>query len=513
MRFRGFVPIVATIVFAVLAAPASGAIVTKTADTNDGVCDADCSLREAIVVAGPGETVTVPASVTPYVVSDTFGTLLIDKSITVAGAGARFTEVTGPGTLVTSPRPFTIQSTALTIPTVTIRDLSITGGNGAGGVQFGEGGGVLAIQPAGAIGPPKLTLDRVRVANNTATVTSNAQAVGGGVASDQPGTQIVIRDSLIANNQAIGTGDSQATGGGVATFANGTMVIENTMIVGNQAVADGISGQSGLAGGAFLQSASSLLNVTLSGNSAVKSIGGTFDGRVGNLTASGSVSVRNTIVTAGVADDAATADCGEVNSQGGNVMPPACAPGPADRTATNAMLGPLADNGGPTDTLALLAGSPAIDAGIGCPPPIADQRGVTRPQGPACDSGAFEVVVPTSPASPPALKCQGKTATVVGTAGADSLKGTKKADVIAALGGKDRISALAGNDRVCGGAGNDSVSGGKGNDRLNGEKGRDRLLGGPGKDSLKGGTGRDTLIGGADADKLAGGPGKDTQLQ
>jgi hypothetical protein len=54
------------------------------------------------------------------------------------------------------------------------------------------------------------------------------------------------------------------------------------------------------------------------------------------------------------------------------------------------LLGPLADYGGPTPTMPLLAGSPAIDAGpaTGCLP--TDQRGRTRPYGPACDIGAFE---------------------------------------------------------------------------------------------------------------------------
>ena len=60
------------------------------------------------------------------------------------------------------------------------------------------------------------------------------------------------------------------------------------------------------------------------------------------------------------------------------------------------MLGPLADNGGPTETHDLLPGSPAIDAGSpGCPPPDTDQRGVARPQGVACDIGAVEVPEPS----------------------------------------------------------------------------------------------------------------------
>jgi hypothetical protein len=53
-------------------------------------------------------------------------------------------------------------------------------------------------------------------------------------------------------------------------------------------------------------------------------------------------------------------------------------------------LGPLADNGGPTLTMALLAGSPAIDAGSAVGAPATDQRGIPRPQGPAVDIGAYE---------------------------------------------------------------------------------------------------------------------------
>jgi hypothetical protein len=53
-------------------------------------------------------------------------------------------------------------------------------------------------------------------------------------------------------------------------------------------------------------------------------------------------------------------------------------------------LGPLADNGGPTETHALRPGSVAISAAVDCPPPDTDQRGVPRPQGAACDTGAYE---------------------------------------------------------------------------------------------------------------------------
>jgi hypothetical protein len=63
---------------------------------------------------------------------------------------------------------------------------------------------------------------------------------------------------------------------------------------------------------------------------------------------------------------------------------------PTDLTNTDPLLGPLADNGGPTFTQALLPGSPAIDAGVSVPGVTTDQRGVSRPQGIASDIGAFE---------------------------------------------------------------------------------------------------------------------------
>jgi hypothetical protein len=64
--------------------------------------------------------------------------------------------------------------------------------------------------------------------------------------------------------------------------------------------------------------------------------------------------------------------------------------GSGDLTGISAMLDILADNGGPTETHALLPGSPAIGAADDAACPAADQRGVSRPQGTHCDIGAFE---------------------------------------------------------------------------------------------------------------------------
>ena len=83
---------------------------------------------------------------------------------------------------------------------------------------------------------------------------------------------------------------------------------------------------------------------------------------------------------------------GIFNSGGHNLFTdePTVALDPTDLTNTDPLLGPLADNGGPTFTQALLPGSPAIDAGAPVAGVTTDQRGVPRPQGTAPDIGAFE---------------------------------------------------------------------------------------------------------------------------
>ncbi len=105
--------------------------------------------------------------------------------------------------------------------------------------------------------------------------------------------------------------------------------------------------------------------------------------------------------------------------------------------------------------------------------------------------------------------CQGRQATILGTAGPDVLVGTAGNDVIVGRGGADRISAGAGNDIICAGPGNDRVVGGPGDDYLDGGVGSDRLEGGDGNDVLGGSGGNDTLRGGAGNDNLMGGEGLD----
>jgi uncharacterized delta-60 repeat protein len=146
-------------------------------------------------------------------------------------------------------------------------------------------------------------------------------------------------------------------------------------------------------------------------------------------------------------------------------------------------------------------------AGDGSPPgPGTDPPSVTDPG--TTDPGT------TGPGEPPSpVRCGGRQATIVGTAGRDVIKATRRRDVIVALRGKDVIRGLRGNDLACGGAGRDRLIGGRGNDRLLGGRGRDTLVGGAGVDLLKGGKGADRLRGGRGKDTLRGGPGRDKQRQ
>ncbi len=136
-------------------------------------------------------------------------------------------------------------------------------------------------------------------------------------------------------------------------------------------------------------------NSTVTGNNAP---GGTTGGLfVGTFTAaSATLNLHNTIVAANGDFGCFLAPFGAgavaLNSLGNNVFTDGtCNPIGSDQVVGDALLGPLADNGGPTLTYALLAGSPAIDAANDPACPATDQRGVVRPQGAGCDIGSFEL--------------------------------------------------------------------------------------------------------------------------
>jgi Ca2+-binding RTX toxin-like protein len=107
-------------------------------------------------------------------------------------------------------------------------------------------------------------------------------------------------------------------------------------------------------------------------------------------------------------------------------------------------------------------------------------------------AAAVTRAVSVLPPPPPAGSCAGRTATITGTSGNDSIRGTSGNDVIDARGGNDVVTGGGGNDLICGGGGSDRLAGNGGKDRLYGGAGRDSLNGGPGRDRCWGGAGKDT---------------------
>ncbi|HKX12601.1 MAG TPA: choice-of-anchor Q domain-containing protein, partial [bacterium] len=247
-----------------------------------------------------------------------------------------------------------------------------------------------------------------------------------------------INNSIIRNNQTTDSEDLGHDGGGILAFNN--LIIDRSTISGNSSIANGggitteslatitnstISGNTAAENGGGLDSGQGevfLTNVTISGNAANGSGGGIFINsppvnpgikfgfspptiNLLHLTiADNTAAEGNGIFNGGPASflnfgnsiiaGNASANCfGEGTSLGGNVSNDATCnlTGTGDLPNANPALGDLADNGGPTQTHDLLVGSQAIDTGIDCPPPAQDQRGITRPQGLACDSGAVEV--------------------------------------------------------------------------------------------------------------------------
>jgi Ca2+-binding RTX toxin-like protein len=107
------------------------------------------------------------------------------------------------------------------------------------------------------------------------------------------------------------------------------------------------------------------------------------------------------------------------------------------------------------------------------------------------------------------MRCHGRWATIVGTAGGDDLRGSTGSDVIVGRGGNDTIDGGRGNDMVCGGGGTDTVHGDLGADHLYGGNGADQLYGDPGPDVLHGDAGADLVVGGVGPDRLFGESGSD----
>ena len=399
--------------------------VTKFKDTNDGACNADCSLREAVVAANAhtgADTIDVPAGTYKLTragagedISAT-GDLDVRDGVTINGAGAAGT-IVDAGSL--GDRVFDVHVTGTAH--VTISGMTIRGGHVPDATTPGfftaDGGGVRA--------GGNVTLKKVVLANNTAghpmtgsgegggvaevggrpfvihvedsTLTGNTAERGGGASEDGGGKLELVRSTLSGNHAQ---GDPFSAGGGVIEDGGGSrtdtpaagITIENSTIAGNTA-----KGASAYGGGIAEDGGGTidLLNATIAGNhlTTTSSSAAPTAGNVGQ-DGGGDIAFKDTIVSGG--DPAnCQSPSGTLTSQGHNLEDAHTCNFTAltDKTG-NPLLGPLADNGGPTKTRAPGKGSPAIDAGAGCLP--TDQRGVARPQPPggSCDIGAVEVNLP-----------------------------------------------------------------------------------------------------------------------
>ena len=380
--------------------------VTKTTDTSDGTCDADCSLREAVVAANASvdnDTIAFSALFNAPQTITLGGTEIVfanNGTLTINGPGANRLTISGNN----ASRIFTSGANVV----VNINNLRFTGGNGAGATNTGRGGAIYnvggtmvvsnsiitgnaaanggAFNNAASTGPAvngNLTIINCAVTNNTSTSS-------GGAMQNFSTSFLTIINSTISGNTSNLAG---LAGGGIQ--ANGTVSISNSTISGNNAPA-------GTGGGGIIFNGVGLTlnNVTISGNTAANGAGGLH-----KSTATLNANVRNTIISGNTGAAANPDALGPFNSQGNNIIAiVGTSTGwvASDLQNVNPLLGPVGFYGGLGNTYPLLTTSPALNAGQNCVtdltcavgnPPAAittDQRGAVRPFATTVDIGAFE---------------------------------------------------------------------------------------------------------------------------
>ncbi|MBW6474165.1 MAG: CIA30 family protein [Anaerolineaceae bacterium] len=353
--------------------------VENTADSGSG------SLRDALNAVCAGGTITFSTEIAGETISLLTGPLTLDKNVTIDGSGAPGLTISGSG----MDRVFIVNSSA----SATISHLNVSDGFG-----WQLAGGIL--------NNGNLTLEHVNVTGNVMATNAGDFWQGGGGIYNGDGATLNLVDSSVSDNQA------EWSGGGIYSFFNTTTTIVRSTISGNAAhdVGGGIRSLGNM----------TITNSTISGNTATGWHGGAIfltdgDAVILNSTIANNIApdwssstifiggwgayvptltLTNTIVTGNHWYACANFDStagGNFVSRGHNlVQDNSCNPIASDLIGVDALLGPLADNGGLTLTHALLPGSPAIDAGDDMVCPETDQRGVVRPQGPYCDIGSYE---------------------------------------------------------------------------------------------------------------------------
>ena len=408
---------------AVDANPGNG--VCETASGN-GVCTLRAAIQEANALAG-ADTITLPPNSYLLNVVTELG---ITDSLTITGGGAPTTVIDGNRSVRPNGRVLAIGSgITVSISGVTIRN----GGTGGGGGGIFNAGTLTATNSAvtgNAAGE-----DGGGIFNDAGTLTlinsivsgNNAGVDGGGILNNPGGTLTLtnstvsgndagddgggirnfgttnVFSSTIANNRA-GLNSSPNNIGGGGVFNGGTLTLTNSTVSGNVARNNG--------GGIFNESTADSFSSTIANNRAdADSNGSGIGGGVFNLSGN-TFNFQNTIIANNQVGSNPNniRDCaGTLTSKGYNLIritpPGECnvAPVTGDVFSSDPLLGPLQNNGGSTQTHALLAGSPAIDGGNpgGCGDNLGalltDQRGFPRSidgnndSVARCDIGAYEL--------------------------------------------------------------------------------------------------------------------------
>ena len=398
------------IVLLASAARASTFVVTTTADGNNGACTVSlCTLRDAVIAANANagaDIITLPAGTYALTLhganeqAAATGDLDVTGDLTINGVGSATTTIDGDA----ADRVFeVIGAVTLTLNGVTMRNGSTAASTikNGGGIFAGSGTVVLnnsvltgnngITGQGGGIFTANATLTNSTVSQNqtsnqgggifaTSLTMTNSSVTGNQSTGDQGGGLFLINGSSTLTASTISGNTSADDGGGI--FLNGSINVNAPALltITNSTISNNTnSGGSG--GGMFILSFATvtITSSTISGNNSISNPGG----GISNVGAS--VTLGNTIVAINT-----NSNCvGTITNGGTNMQFPGTTCG-AGITSADPLLQPLASNGGPTQTESLSSGSPAIDAGSGCPPPATDQRGVSRPQGSACEIGSFE---------------------------------------------------------------------------------------------------------------------------
>jgi fibronectin-binding autotransporter adhesin len=410
--------------------PDSSFIVNTNTDHNDGICGAfDCTLREAIEAANGAPStpaITVASGVSGTIpVAVARGPLRVTRSMTITGPGARTLAVSGGG----QTRVFEFTSGPTVISGLTIRDgaLLSPAANGAG------------LTNAGALTVNDCTLsgNSAYGANAALAGATGGSAAGGAVHNRSGGSLTFNRCTFSSNLVDGGNGGSStifgatggtggsAEGGAIYNDTGSTVTLNNCTLANNNATGglgganlNGTGGNGGVGKGAGISNRGtlSLTACTVRNNNGTGGIGapGGRGGRdgigTGGVTneAGGSATLRNSVIAENSGANGTDAN-GVFVSAGYNLIRigdfGSGFNGAADQVGTTAapieaLLGSLQNNGGPTNTMAPLPGSPALDRGhsFGL---TSDQRGSGRPSdnpdkpnspgGDGSEIGAYEV--------------------------------------------------------------------------------------------------------------------------